>query len=163
MSTTAEDDEFGFPDKQDTTKARGNPLAGKKKQQGSDQSLLDSISGGQSGSDDDLLKSLQGGGAVGWNPTEAGETLVGDVLKVGSIQSDHPPFENKPVVTVQTDESGTYRVIGYRSVLQREIEESDPQVGDRIAVKFFGPQKIQKGANAGNTTFIYRVAVRRQS
>jgi hypothetical protein len=115
---------------------------------------------------DDLLDSVQEDDSEGWVPTEKGESLSGIVVKIGETRSDFAkPGEDAmvPTVTVKTRDGSKYRVIGYGSVLKREIEDNDPQVGDVFAVKYWGEKPIRKGPYAGKNYKHYTVAVRKAS
>lgn len=110
---------------------------------------------------DDLLNTVQEDDAEGWVPTEKGESLSGIVVKVGETRSDFAkPGEDPmvPTVTVLTREGDKYRVIGFGSVLKREIEDADPQVGGLFAVKYWGEKPIKKGPFAGKNYKHYTVA-----
>jgi hypothetical protein len=115
---------------------------------------------------DDLLNDVEEDDSEGWVPTERGEGISGVVVKVGETRSD---FANDgedpmcPTVTIQVADGTKYRVIGYGAVLKREIQDADPKVGDRMAVKYFGEKPIKKGRFAGKPYKHFGVAVRRAS
>lgn len=113
---------------------------------------------------DDLLNSVQEDDAEGWVPEKRGDSLAGVVIKVGETRSDFAkPGEDPmvPTVTVQTRDGDKYRVIGFGSVLKREIEDQDPQVGDIFAVKYWGEKPIKRGPYAGKNYKHYSVAVQK--
>lgn len=122
--------------------------------------LLDEI--GSSDEDIDLLDSIDEDDSEGWVPNEAGEGIQGVVLKVGETKSDFSD-EVVPTVTIETADGSKMRVIGYGSVLRREIYDADPKPGDLFAVKYFGTKKIRKGKWAGKDYKHFGVAVRRRS
>lgn len=113
---------------------------------------------------DDLLDSVEEDDSEGWIPTEKGEGIAGIVVKVGETRSD---FANDgedpmvPTVTIQVKDGTKYRVIGYGSVLKRELTDADPKVGDKIAVKYFGEKLIKKGRFANKPYKHFGVVVRR--
>lgn len=110
---------------------------------------------------DDLLGQVQEDDAEGWVPTEKGESLSGVVVKVGETRSDFAkPGEDPmvPTVTVLTRDGDKYRVIGFGSVLKREIEDANVQVGGLFAVKYWGEKPIKKGPFAGKNYKHYTVA-----
>lgn len=110
---------------------------------------------------DDLLNTVQEDDAEGWVPTEKGESLAGVVVKVGETRSDFAkPGEDPmvPTVTVLTREGDKYRVIGFGSVLKREIEDANVKVGGLFAVKYWGEKPIKKGPFAGKNYKHYSVA-----
>jgi hypothetical protein len=113
---------------------------------------------------DDLLDEVEEDDSEGWVPTEKGEAIAGRVIKVGETRSDFAnDGENPmvPVVTVETKDGSKYRIIGYGSVLKRELTDADPKVGDMIGVKYFGEKPIKKGRFAGKPYKHFGVAVRR--
>jgi hypothetical protein len=112
---------------------------------------------------DDLLNSVQEDDAEGWVPTERGEAISGVITKVGETRSDFATSEEDamcPTVTVQTKDGDKYRVIGYSSVLKRELQDAAPEVGDLIAVKYWGEKPIKKGKFAGKMYRHFSVAVK---
>ncbi len=112
---------------------------------------------------DDLLNSVQEDDAEGWVPTEKGEYVAGVVTKVGETRSDFAGDNEDPMcptVTVQTKDGDKYRVIGFGSVLKRELQDADPKVGDLIAVKYWGEKPIKKGKFAGKMYKHFSVGVK---
>lgn len=113
---------------------------------------------------DDLLDKVEEDDSEGWVPTEKGEGIAGIVVKVGETRSDFANDGENPMVptiTIQTRDGDKYRVIGYGAVLKRELQDADPKVGDRIAVKYFGEKPIKKGRFAGKPYKHFGVVVRR--
>lgn len=113
---------------------------------------------------DDLLDSVEEDDSEGWVPTEKGEGVVGVVVKVGETRSDFAKDGEDPMVptvTIQTRDSTKYRIIGYGTVLKREILDANPQVGDRFAVKYHGEKIIKNGKFAGKPYKHFGVAIRR--
>ena len=114
---------------------------------------------------DDLLNEVEEDDSEGWVPTEKGEGIAGIVTNVGVTRSDFAPDgedQNVPTVTIQTSSGDKWRVIGYGAVLKRELQDKDPKVGDRIAVKYFGEKLIKKGKFAGKPYKHFGVVVRRK-
>lgn len=113
---------------------------------------------------DDLLDDVEEDDSEGWVPTEKGEGISGLVVKVGVTRSDFAKDGEDPMVptvTIETKDGTKYRVIGYGAVLKRELQDADPKVGDRLAVKFFGEKLIKKGRFAGKPYRHFGVAIRR--
>lgn len=113
---------------------------------------------------DDLLDEVEEDDSEGWNPTEKGEGIAGLITKIGETRSDFAkPNENPmvPTVTIQTRD-GKYRVIGFGSVLKRELEDGIEagtiKVGNLMAVKYWGEKPIKKGPFAGKNYRHYSVA-----
>lgn len=114
---------------------------------------------------DDLLDQVEEDDSEGWVPTEKGEGIAGIVVKVGETRSDFASEGEDPMcptVTIQTRDGDKWRVIGYGAVLKRELQDADPKVGDRIAVKYFGEKPIRKGRFAGKPYKHFGVVVRRK-
>jgi hypothetical protein len=114
---------------------------------------------------DDLLDEIEEDDSEGWVPSERGEWIGGIVVKVSETRSDFAnDGENPmvPTVTVQTKDGTKWRVIGYSSVLKRELQDQDPHVGDRIVIRYFGEKPIKKGRFAGKPYKHFGVVVRRK-
>lgn len=133
-----------------------------------DEDLLNNLTeGDKAGSPDDfddLLDEVEEDDSEGWVPTEKGEGISGVVVKVGETRSDFASDGQDPMcptVTIQTSDGTKYRVIGYGAVLKRELQDADPKVGDRMAVKYFGEKPIKKGRFAGKPYKHFGVAIRR--
>lgn len=115
---------------------------------------------------DDLLDEVEEDDSEGWVPTEKGEGIAGIVVKVGETRSDFAADGENPMVptvTIQTSSGDKFRVIGYGAVLKRELQDADPRVGDKIAVKYFGEKPIKKGRFAGKPYRHFGVVVRRKN
>lgn len=126
------------------------------------------FAGGSSDDDDfdDLLDSVEEDDSEGWNPTERGEGISGRVVKVGVARSDFAKDGEDPMVptvTIQVKDGTKYRVIGFGAVLRRELTDANPQVGDRMAVKYFGEKPIKSGRFAGKPYRHFQIAIRRAS
>src|SRR6478735_2446492 len=124
-----------------------------------------------SGSDDfadvdDLLNEVEEDVSEGSVPTEKGEGIAGELIKVGETRSDFANDGENPMVptwTIETKGGDKFRVIGYGAVLKREMQDADAHVGDFVAVKYFGEKPIKKGRFAGKPYKHFGVAVRRAS
>jgi hypothetical protein len=115
---------------------------------------------------DDLLNSVDEDDAEGWVPTERGESVSGVVVKIGQTRSDFPsPGQDPmcPTVTILTKDGTKYRIIGYGSVLRKEMEANMPQVGDLFAVKYWGEKPVRRGPFAGKNYRHFSTAVKRKS
>ena len=112
---------------------------------------------------DDLLNSVQEDDAEGWNPQEKGEAISGVVIKLGETRSDFAKDGEDPMVptvTVQTKDGTKYRVIGYGTVLKREMTDAAPQVGDLFAAKYWGQKPVRNGKWAGKNFRHFTIAVK---
>lgn len=114
---------------------------------------------------DDLLDEVEEDDSEGWVPKEKGEGIAGVVIKVGETRSDFANDNEDPMcptVTLQTADGTKWRVIGYGSVLKRELKDADPKVGDRMGVKYFGEKPIKSGKFQGRPYKHFGVVVRRK-
>lgn len=114
-------------------------------------------------SPDDLLDTVEEDDSEGWNPKEP-EGISGWVVNLSQTRSDfasdgEDPY--KPTVTIQTMTGDKFRIIGFGSVLEREIKDKDPQVGDIFAVKYNGLRKLKTGRFQGKDFRHYSSAVLR--
>jgi hypothetical protein len=113
---------------------------------------------------DDLLDAVEEDDSEGWVPTEKGQGIAGIVVKVGETRSDFAKDGDDPMVptvTIETKGGTKWRVIGYGAVLKRELQDKNPQVGDKMAVKYFGEKTLKTGKFAGRPYKHFGVAVER--
>lgn len=113
---------------------------------------------------DDLLNEVIEDDSEGWVPEDAGDGVSGIVLKVGETTSDFeddPEKAKVPMITIQTKDGTKLRITGYGAVLRRELYDAKPEVGDLLAVKYFGEKPLKKGKFAGKMYKHFGVAVRR--
>lgn len=119
---------------------------------------------------DDLLDEVEEDNSEGWVPREKGEGISGTVIKVSETRSDFAKDGEDPMVPTITLECKdpenpgkfvNWRVIGFGAVLKREIQDQNPQVGDRMAVKYFGERVLKTGKFQGKKYKHYGVAVRK--
>jgi hypothetical protein len=75
-----------------------------------------------------------------WTPDEPA-SLAGKIVAIGSTKSDYHD-RPVPVWTVEQQDGERIRVAGFRSVLERDMNEAGAEVGDLVAVKYFG--RVQK-------------------
>lgn len=114
---------------------------------------------------DDLLDEVEEDDSEGWVPKVKGEGIAGIVVKVGETRSDFANDNEDPMcptVTIQTKDGTKWRVIGYGSVLKRELKDADPKPGDMMGVKYFGEKPIKSGKFAGRPYKHFGVVVRRK-
>lgn len=131
--------------------------------------LLKSMGGTASSEDDfadadDLLNQVEEDDSEGWVPKEKGEGIAGRVIRVGETRSDFAADGENPMVptvTIETGDGTKWRIIGYSSVLKRELKDQDPQVGDLMAVKYFGEKALKTGKFAGRPYKHFGIVVRR--
>lgn len=112
--------------------------------------------------EDDLLNKVEEDDSEGWVPKEKNDGIVGRVIKVTQTRSDFAKDGEDPMVptvVIETKAGMKWRVIGYSAVLQREMKDRDPQVGDIMAVKYFGERTLRTGKFAGRPYKHYGVNV----
>lgn len=112
---------------------------------------------------DDLLDEVEEDDAEAWVPKEKGEGIVGKLVKIDQTRSDFANDGEDPFVPTWTLEnpSGKFRIIGYASMLKREMIDKNPAVGDVVAVKYFGEKPLKTGKFQGRPFKYFGVAVRR--
>ena len=122
---------------------------------------------------DDLLDSVEEDDSEGWVPTEKGEGIAGTLVKIGETRSDFAKDDDDPMCPTWTIQvrptpeqvaagkpGDKFRVIGYGAVLKREMQDSNAEVGWRVAVKYFGEKPIKRGRFAGKLYKHYGVVAR---
>lgn len=82
-----------------------------------------------------------------WQPSEP-EAVAGTLVKTATVTSDYHD-RPVPVWTVKQSDGELIRVAGFRSVLEREMNEAGPELGDLVAVKYFG-RMLKKNAKPGS-------------
>jgi hypothetical protein len=121
---------------------------------------------------DDLLDTVEEDDSEGWVPKEKGEGIAGVVVKISQTRSDFAKDGEDPMCPTVTleckdpENSGKtikYRVIGYGSVLKRELQEQNPQVGDLMAVKYWGEKILKTGKFQGRPYKHFGIVVRHKS
>lgn len=125
--------------------------------------LLDTINDDKAGGAAvvDLLDGLgEGDDSAAWMP-EPGDGVQGQVVSRSTTQSkfknQQGTFTTCPVLVLALADGSKVRVTGYQSVLRKEIEEADPQVGDLFAAKYFGRKSTKDGSGEYHH---YKVAVK---
>lgn len=126
-----------------------------------DDLLAELLDADNSGEVVDLLDTLTDAGAPAWVPDEEGEGVQGTVTSVSEQKDEYNDDQMVPIVTIEMADGEKVRVIGFSSVLRREINENNPQPGDTFAVKYFGEKELKKGKFAGRPYKLFRVAVRK--
>lgn len=109
----------------------------------------------------DLLDGLIEDTGTPWIPDDDDEPspagVQGRVTHVGTVHSDYGP-EEAPLIELESADGTVWSIRGYATVLRNQIMKADPQIGDLMAVKYFGVV-TSKG---GKTTYKnYKVAVKR--
>jgi hypothetical protein len=126
--------------------------------------LFDNPATGSDDDFDDLLDAVVEDDSEGWVPEQAGEGIVGTLVKIGETRSDFVGEGGDPMCptwTIQVKDGTKFRVIGYGAVLKREINDANAEVGDKVAVKYFGEKKLRTGRFAGKMYKHFGVAVRK--
>ena len=82
-----------------------------------------------------------------WTPEEPA-SVAGKLVKTATVSSDYHE-RPVPVWTIEQGDGELIRVAGFRSVLEREMNEAEPSIGDLVAVKYFGRQ-LKKNAKPGS-------------
>ena len=104
-----------------------------------------------------LLDQLDSGNADGWTPENPGDTIIGVITALDSRDGGYGDY---PIVTVQEDGTGNLTAIhAFRTVLKNEVINQQPQVGDRIAVRYLGQQPAKRPG--GSPYHSYKMALER--
>jgi hypothetical protein len=82
-----------------------------------------------------------------WTPDEPA-SVAGEIVSITATKSDYHD-RPVPVWKLKLPDGEFIRVAGFRSVLEREMNESDASVGDLAAVKYFG-KMLKKNAKPGS-------------
>ena len=69
-----------------------------------------------------------------WRP-EPGDRLAGKVVEIDERDGGFGPY---PVVTIETEDGTEVTAHLFHTVARRELARQRPEVGDRIAIKYFG-------------------------
>jgi hypothetical protein len=101
----------------------------------------------------------EGDPATTWNPTEAGETISGVVLRQGTLTTD---FGQVPFVDLWQGGTGRVRVKAYGSSLRHALDGAAAQIGDRLQVWFDGERILPaRGHHPARPYKAYSVNVQR--
>lgn len=100
----------------------------------------------------------EGDPAATWNPTEAGATISGVVLRQGTLSTDFGPV---PFVDLWQGGTGRVRVKAYGAQLRHALDGAAAQIGDRLQVWFDGERTIERGRFAGKPYKAFSVNVQR--
>jgi hypothetical protein len=86
-----------------------------------------------------------------WNPQEDGtpSKLIGTLVSITAGSGDYGEY---PVVTVSNDD-GIHRFYAFHGVAKSQLEQANPQPGDKIGIAYKG----KKMSGAGNEYHNYRV------
>ena len=78
-----------------------------------------------------------------WKP-EDGECIGGLILNIRSISSKFGSGQRK-VIELQREEDGKVLLVPCHSVIEREMEKQQAEVGDMIGIKYLGKAKGENG------------------
>lgn len=102
-----------------------------------------------------------------WQPEE-GDSIEGVVIETFSFQSGYKDSDTgeKPtipglVIVLDDENEPPWSVVGLHSVLRREIEDNEIQVGDRVAIIYEGERESRKDPD--NSFHYYRLGIRQGS
>jgi hypothetical protein len=110
---------------------------------------------------EDLLTTIDDVDAEPWIPDTDGEGVQGKVVLLDSIPDDYKDGATVPVVVLESADGNLHRIVGYSTVLRKEIVAAAPRVGDTMAVKYFGERILKGGKFAGKPYKHYKVKVKR--
>lgn len=97
----------------------------------------------------DLLDDITEDNGDPWMPAtedEHPDGIQGRIVNVSTIYSDEAYGGGEvPLLEIEEADGHVWSVRGYHTVLKNQIERNAPQVGDRVALKYFGPKTPKKG------------------
>ena len=101
---------------------------------------------------------LEQGTAPAWRPDQGDDDLlVGTVVDIDRGTSDYEPY---PLLTIIKEDGTEVAVHAFHTVLKNELIRQQPQLGERIGIKYLGEQQTKPGSRF--KSFIgYRVKVDR--
>ena len=107
----------------------------------------------------DLLDGISEDEGTPWIPDDeddpSPEGIQGTVKFIGEVSSDYGP-EMCPIIELEAKDGTLWSVRGYSTVLRNQIEKADPQIGDLMAVRYFGTKAGKSGREYKN----YKVVVK---
>lgn len=102
---------------------------------------------------------LESGLPSAWRPDQDDpDTLIGEVVEIEVGTSDYGRY---PILIVRTAD-GEKAVHGFHSVLQNELMKHQPQVGERVGIKYLGDVPTRPGSKFKSYKG-YRVKVERDT
>jgi len=97
----------------------------------------------------DLLDDISEDAGVAWVPATDGDQpdgIQGRVVNRTVIYADDAYGGGEvPLLEVEQKDGVVWSVRGYHTVLRNQIEKNDPEVGDLVAIKYFGPKTPRSG------------------
>ena len=102
---------------------------------------------------DEQLDAAEEDFADAWIPKEAGEKLIGLLVRRDERTNQYGSY---PILTVRDDNGDDLAWHAQRTVGRSQVEKTDPQPGDRVGIVFQGKKTGRNGPYFG-----YRVVVER--
>jgi hypothetical protein len=96
--------------------------------------------------------------AEAWRP-EPGDALIGEVVDLDERDSEYGDVPY-PIVTVLTDDGNEVAFHGFHTIARRELAKKQPQVGERIGIKYIGPASTTKAGMS--PAQLYKIVVERE-
>ena len=101
---------------------------------------------------------LESGLPSAWRPDqEDADMLIGEVVEIEVGQSDYGAY---PILVVKLSDGTEKAVHGFHSVLQNELLKSQPQIGEKVGIKYLGDVPTKPGSKYKSYKG-YRVKVER--
>lgn len=93
--------------------------------------------------------------AEAWMPEE-GDKLIGIVTDIDTRSSEYG--DDYTILTIETEDGEAWAFHAFRTVARNEVAKANPQVGDKVGVKYLGvsTKEPPKGQSAPH---LYRVIV----
>ena len=101
---------------------------------------------------------LEQGNAPAWRPDQTdADLLVGEIVDIDRGQSDYEPY---PILTIRKEDGSEVAFHAFHTVAKNELLKHQPNVGERIGIKYLGEVKTKPGSKF--SSFIgYRIKVDR--
>lgn len=108
---------------------------------------------------DQLLDELDKGYPPSWQPTKEGESLIGWLVRVERGQTKFGP---SPLMVIRDDDGAEHSVWIFYPALASELRRTQPQAGERLAVRYEGVKPVKNPSpGKADTYHAYRIAVDR--
>jgi len=92
----------------------------------------------------EMVSRLEAPSAEGWRP-EVGATIIGKVVDKDTASAGG--FGDYPLLLLADLKTGENTAVHcFHAALRNAVEHKNPQIGDRVAIKFLGTQKTKDGS-----------------
>lgn len=108
------------------------------------------------------VRALTEGKPSMWQPTEAGDSVSGVILRMDRTPNPFSPTGDGVLfVDLWLGGRERIRITAYGAFLRAAIDQTEPQVGDTLGVTFEGERFIDQGKHAGRPYKAYSAMIQR--